>query len=58
MSSAIATMRLLSSDGNPAGKPARLEGEYLQVDLVQIASGLGARAIRATTAAEVRGRAD
>jgi 3D-(3,5/4)-trihydroxycyclohexane-1,2-dione acylhydrolase (decyclizing) len=38
----------------PEGKPARLEGEYLQVDLVQIASGLGARTIRATTAAEVR----
>ena len=35
-------------------KPARLDGEYLQVDLVQIARGLGARALRATTAAEVR----
>jgi 3D-(3,5/4)-trihydroxycyclohexane-1,2-dione acylhydrolase (decyclizing) len=31
-----------------------LEGDYLQVDLVKIASGLGAFAIRATTAAEVR----
>jgi 3D-(3,5/4)-trihydroxycyclohexane-1,2-dione acylhydrolase (decyclizing) len=36
------------------GEPARLEGEYLQVDLVQVARGLGARAVRATTAAEVR----
>jgi 3D-(3,5/4)-trihydroxycyclohexane-1,2-dione acylhydrolase (decyclizing) len=45
---------LALSNGQPEGKPARLEGEYLQVDLVQIASGLGARAIRATTAAEVR----
>jgi 3D-(3,5/4)-trihydroxycyclohexane-1,2-dione acylhydrolase (decyclizing) len=44
---------LALSDGQP-GKLARLEGEYLGVDLVQIASGLGARAIRATTAAEVR----
>jgi 3D-(3,5/4)-trihydroxycyclohexane-1,2-dione acylhydrolase (decyclizing) len=45
---------LALGDGQQAGKPARLEGEYLGVDLVQIASGLGARAIRATTAAEVR----
>jgi 3D-(3,5/4)-trihydroxycyclohexane-1,2-dione acylhydrolase (decyclizing) len=45
---------LALSDGQPVGQPARLEGEYLGVDLVQIASGLGARAIRATTAAEVR----
>ncbi|MFD3373369.1 MULTISPECIES: 3D-(3,5/4)-trihydroxycyclohexane-1,2-dione acylhydrolase (decyclizing) [unclassified Streptomyces] len=35
-------------------KPARLEGDYLKVDLVQTATGLGARAIRATTADEVR----
>ncbi|MEU9313781.1 3D-(3,5/4)-trihydroxycyclohexane-1,2-dione acylhydrolase (decyclizing) [Streptomyces sp. NPDC048256] len=35
-------------------KPARLEGDYLQVDLVKIAEGLGARALRATTADEVR----
>ena len=45
---------LALSNGQPEGKPARLEGEYLQVDMVQIASGLGARAVRATTAAEVR----
>ena len=36
------------------GKPARLDGDYLQVDLVQVARGLGALAVRATTAAEVR----
>jgi len=35
-------------------KPARLEGEYLRVDIVEVARGLGARAVRATTAAEVR----
>jgi len=45
---------LAVGDGEPGDKPARLEGEYLQVDLVKIASGLGALAIRATTAAEVR----
>jgi 3D-(3,5/4)-trihydroxycyclohexane-1,2-dione acylhydrolase (decyclizing) len=45
---------LTLSDGQPVDKPARLEGDYLQVDLVKIASGLGAFAIRATTAAEVR----
>jgi 3D-(3,5/4)-trihydroxycyclohexane-1,2-dione acylhydrolase (decyclizing) len=35
-------------------KPARLDGEYLKVDLAQTAAGLGARAITATTADEVR----
>jgi 3D-(3,5/4)-trihydroxycyclohexane-1,2-dione acylhydrolase (decyclizing) len=42
------------ADGQAAAKPARLEGEYLRVDLVEVARGLGARAVRATTAAEVR----
>jgi 3D-(3,5/4)-trihydroxycyclohexane-1,2-dione acylhydrolase (decyclizing) len=37
-----------------AGKDAALSGDYLQLDLVQIAAGLGAQAVRATTAAEVR----
>ncbi len=37
-----------------ADKPAGLTGDYLNVDLVQVAAGLGARAIRATTSAEVR----
>ncbi|HVD14858.1 MAG TPA: 3D-(3,5/4)-trihydroxycyclohexane-1,2-dione acylhydrolase (decyclizing) [Actinomycetota bacterium] len=35
-------------------KPPRLEGEYLDVDLVKVAEGLGARAVRAITADEVR----
>ena len=42
----------------PQDKKARLEGEYLRVDLRQIAEGLGAKAIRATTAAEVRAALD
>jgi 3D-(3,5/4)-trihydroxycyclohexane-1,2-dione acylhydrolase (decyclizing) len=33
---------------------SRLEGDYLEVDLVKVAQGLGARAVRATTADEVR----
>jgi 3D-(3,5/4)-trihydroxycyclohexane-1,2-dione acylhydrolase (decyclizing) len=35
-------------------KRAPLDGDYLRLDLGQIAAGLGARTIRATTAAEVR----
>ena len=35
-------------------KPAGLTGDYLNVDLVQVAAGLGARALRATSSAEVR----
>jgi 3D-(3,5/4)-trihydroxycyclohexane-1,2-dione acylhydrolase (decyclizing) len=41
-----------------AAKPGRLEGRYLEVDLVQVAAGLGARAVRATSAAEVRAALD
>jgi 3D-(3,5/4)-trihydroxycyclohexane-1,2-dione acylhydrolase (decyclizing) len=37
-----------------AGSKAGLTGDYLHLDLVQVAAGLGARAIRATTAADVR----
>jgi 3D-(3,5/4)-trihydroxycyclohexane-1,2-dione acylhydrolase (decyclizing) len=37
-----------------AGKDAALTGDYVQLDLVQVAAGLGARALRATTADEVR----
>jgi len=37
-----------------AGKDAALTGEYLQLDLVQVAAGLGALALRATTAEEIR----
>ena len=36
------------------GAKGRLEGDYLDVDLRKTAEGLGATAIRATTAAEVR----
>ncbi|MGH9107768.1 MAG: 3D-(3,5/4)-trihydroxycyclohexane-1,2-dione acylhydrolase (decyclizing) [Acidimicrobiales bacterium] len=45
----------LSLVGEDLGeKPARLEGEYIRLDLAQVASGLGAKALRATSAAEVR----
>ena len=37
-----------------ATKPPRLEGGYLDVDLIKVAQGLGARALRAATADEVR----
>jgi 3D-(3,5/4)-trihydroxycyclohexane-1,2-dione acylhydrolase (decyclizing) len=37
-----------------SAEPPRLEGDYLDVDLVKVAAGLGARAIRATTADQVR----
>jgi len=41
-----------------AQQQPRLDGDYLEVDLVQIAQGLGARAIRANTADEVRAALD
>jgi 3D-(3,5/4)-trihydroxycyclohexane-1,2-dione acylhydrolase (decyclizing) len=45
-------------DGNLAveteGASPRLEGDYLNVDIVGIARGLGAHAVRATTVSEVR----
>ncbi|HET9006055.1 MAG TPA: thiamine pyrophosphate-dependent enzyme, partial [Actinomycetes bacterium] len=37
-----------------ATKPPRLEGGYLDVDLIKVAQGLGALALRAATADEVR----
>ena len=40
--------------GGSVTKAPRLEGDYLRLDLVQVAAGLGARACRATTAAELR----
>jgi 3D-(3,5/4)-trihydroxycyclohexane-1,2-dione acylhydrolase (decyclizing) len=40
---------LTIADEAANGKPVRLDGDYLQVDLVQVARGLGARAVRATT---------
>jgi len=44
-------LQLAASD---VTKPPRLEGDYLSLDLVQVAAGLGARARRAATAAELR----
>jgi 3D-(3,5/4)-trihydroxycyclohexane-1,2-dione acylhydrolase (decyclizing) len=38
-----------------AEQQPRLDGDYLDVDLVEVAHGLGARAIRAKTADDVRG---
>src|SRR2546423_12302793 len=40
------------------GSQPRLDGDYLEVDLVQVAAGLGARAVRADTAAEARAPPD
>jgi 3D-(3,5/4)-trihydroxycyclohexane-1,2-dione acylhydrolase (decyclizing) len=37
-----------------AGKDATLTGDYLRLDLVAVAAGLGARAVRATTVDEIR----
>jgi 3D-(3,5/4)-trihydroxycyclohexane-1,2-dione acylhydrolase (decyclizing) len=34
--------------------PARLDGDYLRLDLARAAAGLGAKAIRAVSAVEVR----
>jgi 3D-(3,5/4)-trihydroxycyclohexane-1,2-dione acylhydrolase (decyclizing) len=36
------------------GKDVALSGDYLRLDLVRVAAGLGARAVRATTADEIR----
>jgi 3D-(3,5/4)-trihydroxycyclohexane-1,2-dione acylhydrolase (decyclizing) len=44
----------LAALADGAAKAPRLEGDYLRLDLVQVAAGLGARACRATTAAELR----
>src|SRR3954452_12844344 len=41
-----------------AQQQPRLEGDYLRVDLIEVAHGLGARAIRAETADEVRAALD
>jgi 3D-(3,5/4)-trihydroxycyclohexane-1,2-dione acylhydrolase (decyclizing) len=49
----------LAGAGAGAGaKPPRLEGAYLDVDLVKVAEGLGARALRAVTAGQVRAALD
>jgi 3D-(3,5/4)-trihydroxycyclohexane-1,2-dione acylhydrolase (decyclizing) len=44
--------------GGEVAKAGRLDGDYLRLDLVQTAAGLGARASRATTAAELRAALD
>ena len=46
-------LQLAAGDGDVIKAP-RLEGDYLRLDLVQVAAGLGARACRAATAAELR----
>jgi len=48
------SLELAGSGSGVGAKPPRLEGGYLDVDLVKVAEGLGARAVRATTADEVR----
>ncbi|SDY95049.1 3D-(3,5/4)-trihydroxycyclohexane-1,2-dione acylhydrolase (decyclizing) [Geodermatophilus africanus] len=40
------------------GQQPRLDGDYLELDLVQVAQGLGARGIRARTVDEVRAALD
>jgi 3D-(3,5/4)-trihydroxycyclohexane-1,2-dione acylhydrolase (decyclizing) len=45
--------------GTDAGdKAGRLDGDYLSVDLVQVAAGLGAHAVRAVTATDLRNALD
>jgi 3D-(3,5/4)-trihydroxycyclohexane-1,2-dione acylhydrolase (decyclizing) len=48
------TQPLELADAAEVEKAARLNGDYLQVDLVQIAAGLGAKALRPNSAAELR----
>jgi 3D-(3,5/4)-trihydroxycyclohexane-1,2-dione acylhydrolase (decyclizing) len=48
------TQPLELADAAEVDKAARLNGDYLQVDLVQIAAGLGAKALRPNSAAELR----
>ena len=52
------TQPLELADATEVDKAARLDGDYLSVDLVQIAAGLGAKALRANTAAELRDALD
>jgi 3D-(3,5/4)-trihydroxycyclohexane-1,2-dione acylhydrolase (decyclizing) len=51
-------LRLAGEEAGNGSKAPRLEGDYLRLDLVQTAAGLGARAGRATTAAELRDALD
>src|SRR4051794_35521340 len=46
------------ADATEMEKAARLSGDYLSVDLVQIAAGLGAKALRPMTADELRAALD
>jgi len=50
----LAAGEVTPAPGAPGSSAPRLEGDYLSLDLVQVAAGLGARACRATTAAELR----
>jgi 3D-(3,5/4)-trihydroxycyclohexane-1,2-dione acylhydrolase (decyclizing) len=50
--------RLDLTGDKPAESQPRLDGPYLDLDLVGVASGLGARGIQATTADEVRAALD
>jgi 3D-(3,5/4)-trihydroxycyclohexane-1,2-dione acylhydrolase (decyclizing) len=45
---------LAIAEGSQADKLPRLDGDYLRLDLAQAAAGLGAKAVRAVSAAEVR----
>jgi 3D-(3,5/4)-trihydroxycyclohexane-1,2-dione acylhydrolase (decyclizing) len=49
---------LRDAPNSATGPRPRLDGEYLEVDLAQVARGLGAVGIRATSAAEVRAALD
>jgi 3D-(3,5/4)-trihydroxycyclohexane-1,2-dione acylhydrolase (decyclizing) len=52
------TAPLELADAAEVEKAARLNGDYLQVDLVQVAAGLGAKALRPSTADELRAALD
>jgi 3D-(3,5/4)-trihydroxycyclohexane-1,2-dione acylhydrolase (decyclizing) len=52
------TQPLDLADAVEIEKAARLNGEYLAVDLVQIAAGLGAKTVRPSTANELRAALD
>jgi 3D-(3,5/4)-trihydroxycyclohexane-1,2-dione acylhydrolase (decyclizing) len=52
------TQPLELADATEVDKAARLNGDYLSVDLVQIAAGLGAEALRPNSAAELRAALD
>ena len=45
---------MVSESATAPGKAPRLEGDYLEIDIVKMAEGMGARAFRPVTAAQVR----